>query len=106
RSTLARAITAGFWALLLSAVYLLPAALYSSYVSGSTNDFFVGKLIQTTFFFPDLQWQNPLPQSNPFYQRMFVAFIGGLIVQIVCTVAFARGMIAEGRRRLMLIWMS
>jgi hypothetical protein len=105
RSTLARAVTAGFWAVLLSAVYLLPAAMYSSYVSGSTNDFFVGKLISTTFFFPDLKWQKPLPVSNPFYQRMFVAFIGQSIVQVVCVAAFARGMVVEGRRRLMLIWM-
>jgi hypothetical protein len=100
-STLRRATTAGVLALLLSAAYLLPVLTYGDYISGSQDSFFMGERFRQTFFFPDLQVQNPLATDDAYHRRLFVIFIGQVAIQIVCITALLLLFVPDRRRRTM-----
>jgi len=104
RATFGRAVMAGAWSLCVSAVYLLPAALYSDYVSGSNNAFFMGESFRTTFFFPDLQLQRPTFNNQPLHHYLFVTFAGQLFIQVLCIVALLFRIVPDsGRRQILLL---
>lgn len=103
RATCGRAIVAGFWALLLSAIYLLPTTMYSKYVSGSENAFFMGELFRDTFFYPDLRFQRPLLTNDAYHQRLLVVFAGQLVIQFVCVVSLLLRVVSDSQRRTMLL---
>jgi hypothetical protein len=104
RFTFFRAITAGLWSLLLSAIYLLPAVMYSAYIAGHDDAFFMGEHFRTTFFFPNLQLRMPLHVNDEFHQGLFVVFVGQIVILAMCIISLLFGKALNDKRRLMILF--
>jgi hypothetical protein len=98
-----RAVVAGMWAILLSAGYLLPMALYGQYTVAPDTPFFMGEYLGRTFFFPTLTLAQPLFRNDAFNRRLLVIFIGLAVVVAASGVSLlSRGSEPRNRGRLAL----
>jgi len=104
RRTLKQALVAGIWAVLLVAVFLVPAAAYAKFIAGNTNPFFMGEMLRTTFFFPELHLTQPTFVKDTFHQDLMIAFGGQVIVWLVALGSlFFNNYDAKRRKHLILL---
>jgi len=87
RGAVKRALFAGAWAVLLTAIFLVPAASYSKYISGNANPSFMGQMFRTTFFFPRLHLAEATLEEDMFHQHLAISFLGQVIIWAVALVS-------------------
>jgi hypothetical protein len=103
RGTLKHALVAGVWAVLLAAVFLIPAAGYSKYIAGNANPSFMGEMLRTTFFFPLLNLSQPTLEKDMFHQHLTIAFLGQVAIWAVALVSLFSNNYDVKRRKLLIV---